>query len=132
MSTLSDRVKVLPRTVHADDRGCLIKAFSGAEVTSFPKQGEVYVVSINPGESRGKHLHRLAHEWFTVVAGDVRFSFADPASGDRFDLEISAFTPASISVPPGVGHELVNVGDSVAIVVAFADRFHDPDDVFSY
>jgi oxalate decarboxylase/phosphoglucose isomerase-like protein (cupin superfamily) len=91
--------------------------------------GEVYVVLARPGEERGHHFHRTMGEWFVAVSGSGILRAADPLTGAT---ESVVMDRVRIYVPAGIAHALVNTGTTDLIVVALADRAHDPDDVVRY
>ena len=64
-------------TIHADPRGRLFKAWPRAH------SGEVYVVEILPGTSRGHHFHIHGGEWFVPLVGHCILIVEDPQSRQR-------------------------------------------------
>ena len=97
-----------------------------------PPAGEVYVTSALPGESKGHHYHRRMGEWFSVVQGRGLLLIADPSTGERREVELGADSPRSVYVPAGLAHAIANTGDEALVCVAWAEREHDPADVFPY
>jgi len=118
-----DALRVEPVARFEDARGALIKAFPG------PVAGEVYLVALEPGATRGQHLHRRAGEQFTGVLGEPVLLVADPASGRtrRF-----ALAGQRVSVPAGLAHAIVAPPGQPCLVAAAMDRAHDPDDVVPF
>jgi dTDP-4-dehydrorhamnose 3,5-epimerase-like enzyme len=116
-------VKVEAVRAFSDGRGELLKLLPG------PVPGEVYLVRARPGVSRGHHLHRAMGEWFTALAGRGILRVVDPESGARADYDLDG---ARVYVPAGLAHALFNTGDGDYVVLALADRLHDPGDVFPY
>jgi oxalate decarboxylase/phosphoglucose isomerase-like protein (cupin superfamily) len=57
---------------------------------------------------------------------------ADPAHGRRLDVELTTDRPMTVYVPAGLAHAVANVGEETVICVAWAEREHDPADVFPY
>ena len=113
-------VRVEPIVVFADARGSLHKLLPEA-VT-----GEVYLTRARPGASRGHHLHRRMGEWFTALAGAGWLVICDPDTGERARYRLDG---QRVYVPPGLAHALFAEGDEDFVVLALADRAHDPDDV---
>ena len=112
-----------PLVVHHDDRGDLFKAHPTAV------EGEVYVVTARPGQSRGHHLHRHMSEWFVAVAGQGAVHAQDPRTGETAQVALDG---VRVQVPAGIAHALVNTGSEPLVVVACASRLHDPDDVVAW
>lgn len=113
-------VRVEPIAVHADARGSLHKLLPG------PVGGEVYLVRAAPGQSRGHHRHGRMGEWFTALAGEVVLGLFDPHSGERRYLGLAG---VRVYVPAGLAHALFNTGAEDCVILALADRLHDPQDV---
>ncbi|MCP4809332.1 MAG: cupin domain-containing protein [Proteobacteria bacterium] len=111
-------VHVEPLTVFEDARGALIKASPG------PVAGEVYVVTIQPGASRGHHRHHRMGEVFVALSGQGCVGVTDGEKTEHIDL-----AGQRVHVGAGVAHALFNTGDELLIVLAAAERIHDPDDV---
>lgn len=116
-----DALRLEPVTIHADPRGALIKAHPG------PVAGEVYVVSAQPGAARGHHLHRDMAEAFVCLSGDCVLGLLDPLTGAHRHVPLPVGVRAW--VPAGLAHALFNVGSEVLVVLACAERLHDPQDV---
>lgn len=110
-------------TVHTDARGELIKAWPDAVA------GEVYVVEIRPGCSRGHHLHRRGGEWFVPLQGAATLVVEDPATGDRAVLRL---TGQRVRVEAGQAHALFAEGDAPALVLAVADLRPDQDETLPF
>jgi glycosyltransferase involved in cell wall biosynthesis len=129
---LIERVKVIEQRRHEDHRGYVHKMLTASQVGGRLPAGEVYITSALPGESKGHHFHRRMGEWFTIVQGKALLLIADPAHGTRLDLELSTEQPRTVYVPAGLAHAVANVGETTVICVAWAEREHDPADVFPY
>jgi uncharacterized cupin superfamily protein len=106
------KLRTEPLTVHEDPRGVLVKAWPG------PVQGEVYVVELRPGASRGHHLHPHGGEWFVPLQGEVLLRVLDPATGERAQMSLVG---VRARVEAGQAHVLDNLGTETAWVLAVAD-----------
>ncbi len=113
-------LRVEPLVSHDDERGGLHKVHPG------PVAGEVYAVTARPGESRGHHYHRRMAETFVAVAGRGELRAVDPQTGETAAVDLAG---VRVHVPAGIAHALVNTGTEDLVVVACAERLHDPDDV---
>jgi oxalate decarboxylase/phosphoglucose isomerase-like protein (cupin superfamily) len=129
-----DRTFTSPRTVKSDSRGELWKVLNGAEQYSPANFGEIYMVTVQPGQSRGGHYHPQANEWFTVLRGSARAILTDPATGDERFLDLSAADPTILFVPAGLAHSFTNTGNggSELWILAYSDQPYDPDDTVLY
>ncbi len=112
-------LRVEPLTEFTDVRGTLRK------VHPAPVGGEVYVVTAAPGCSRGHHRHDRMGEWFVLLSGEGILGAIDP-EGQSHHLDLHG---VRVYVPAGWAHALFNTGDEAMLVVAMAERLHDPDDV---
>jgi oxalate decarboxylase/phosphoglucose isomerase-like protein (cupin superfamily) len=110
-----------PVEIHTDPRGSLVKAHPGRV------EGEVYVVSAVPGAARGHHLHRRMAEAFVCLRGSCVLGLLDPETQRSRHVELPVGVRAI--VPAGLAHALFNVGDDLLVVLACAERPHDPGDV---
>ena len=90
----------------------LVKAWPG------PVTGEVYVVELRPGASRGHHLHPDGGEWFVPLQGEVLLRVLDPATGARAAVPLVGIRAR---VEAGQAHVLENHGAATAWVLAVAD-----------
>ena len=114
-------VQVEPIQVFSDARGSLHKLLPG------PVTGEVYLVRAAPGARRGDHRHERMGEWFTALSGSGLLRVADPETGESADYDLRG---VRVYVPAGLAHVVIAGPDEPFVVAAFADRLHDPDDVF--
>jgi oxalate decarboxylase/phosphoglucose isomerase-like protein (cupin superfamily) len=132
--TVLDRTQVSPRIVKSDARGELWKLLNGAERDAPAAFGEIYMVTVRPGHSRGGHYHPRANEWFTVLRGSARAVLTDPISGEQRTVQLSALDPAMIFVPAGTAHSFTNTGEGSADlwILAYSDLPYQPDDTVIY
>jgi glycosyltransferase involved in cell wall biosynthesis len=127
-----ERVRILEQARFEDERGFLQKVLTATQAGGHPPQGEVYVTAARPGESKGHHYHMRMGEWFTVVSGRALLLIRDPNTGEGREIEFSSERPRTVYVPAGLAHAVANAGDGEMICVAWAEREHDPADVFPY
>lgn len=113
-------LRVEPVVVHADGRGSLHKLLPG------PVPGEVYLVRVAPEQSRGHHRHARMGEWFTALDGEGVLGVLDPQTGAAQHLSLDG---VRVWVPAGLGHALFCTGAGAFVVLALAERGHDPADV---
>ncbi len=126
------QVRVLEQARFQDARGFLQKILTAAQCNGAPPRGEVYVTCANPGEAKGNHFHRKMGEWFAVVEGDATIELVDPETAKRRSIPLGVGRPRSVYVPAGLAHAVVNPSAAPAVCVAWAERDHDPDDVFPF
>ncbi len=122
-SELLASMSVEPLEMYVDGRGTLFKAFPHAV------GGEVYLISIEPGLSRGHHWHGERGEWFAGIHGNPTLVVADPASGER---RVFPLAGRRVRVPAGLAHAIFSPADEACFVAGAMDRSHHPDDVHRY
>lgn len=129
---LLERIRVVEQRRFQDGRGYVHKILTASQCGGRPPGGEVYVTAARPGQVKGNHFHRFMGEWFAVVEGRGSLELEDPDTGERESLELEANHPRTVFVPPGIAHAVVNRGDLDLVCVAWAEREHDPEDVFPW
>jgi dTDP-4-dehydrorhamnose 3,5-epimerase-like enzyme len=132
--TILDRTCSSPRIVKSDSRGQLWKLLSGTDEHAPAEFGEIYMVTVQPGLSRGGHYHPKANEWFVILRGNALAVVADPTSGKERHLELSARDPVMLFVPAGAAHTFTNVGNDGAElwILAYSDQPYHADDTVTY
>jgi glycosyltransferase involved in cell wall biosynthesis/dTDP-4-dehydrorhamnose 3,5-epimerase-like enzyme len=125
-------VRVFEQRRFEDGRGYLQKVFAASQCGGDTPRGEVYVTAAKPGEAKGNHFHRRMGELFSVVEGNGSIELCDPRTGERRSIALSPAMPVTVYVPPGLAHAVVNCGQGMMICVAWAEREHDPEDVFPF
>jgi dTDP-4-dehydrorhamnose 3,5-epimerase-like enzyme len=128
---LLDRLRIYPRERRGDARGWLLKVIDGREDDLPVELGEFYVVMGRPGQVRASHYHPLASEWFTLLDGRATLLLADPATGERAELALSADEPVTVHVPGGIAHAFVASQEGF-LLSAYADRRYDAADTIPY
>ncbi len=131
-SGLLGEVRVLEQARFEDARGYLQKILTAAQSGGEAPRGEVYVTCANPGEAKGNHFHRKMGEWFAVVQGEASVELVDPETGRGRSIPLGVSRPRTVYVPAGLAHAVVNTSHAPAVCVAWAERDHDPDDVFAF
>ncbi len=131
-SGLLGQVRVLEQARFQDARGYLQKILTAGQCGGTPPRGEVYVTCASSGEAKGNHFHRQMGEWFAVVEGEAKIEIVDPETAQRRTVALGVGRPRSVYIPPGLAHAVVNDSPAPVVCVAWAERDHDPDDVFPF
>jgi dTDP-4-dehydrorhamnose 3,5-epimerase-like enzyme len=129
---LLGQVRVLEQARFEDARGYLQKILTAGQCDGTPPRGEVYVTCASPGEAKGNHFHRKMGEWFAVVQGEATIEIVDPETAQRRTIPLGVSRPRSVYIPAGLAHAVVNSSNAPVVCVAWAERDHDPDDVFPF
>ena len=119
-SDLLARMNVEPLEMYVDGRGTLYKAFPHAV------GGEVYLISIEPGLSRGHHLHHARGEWVAGITGNAVLVVADPDTEERRSFPLAG---RRVWVPAGLAHAIFAPRDETCLVAGAMELPHHPDDV---
>lgn len=80
----------------------------------------VYVSSINPGETKGPHLHIKRNSYFICIHGKVVFIVKED-DGKYREIEVNSEKPVLIKVPKGVASAHINPFDKIGRVLVLAD-----------
>lgn len=125
-------VRILSQKRHEDKRGFVQKILTASQCQGKPPRGEVYVTSAVPGEIKGNHYHLNMGEWFSVIQGEGELKIRDPKSEREVSIPLGISNPQTVYVPAGLAHSISNKGDDLLICVAWAEKEHDPEDVYPY
>lgn len=114
------RAKLL--RIYRDERGHLFEAFRGSVAMA-------YVVQTEPGHGRDLdrwHVHAHKAETFIPVAG--RMHLAVKQGRDVTVYALNADHPRAVTVMPGEGHSVANLGEEPATLLVVCDSLYDPSD----
>jgi UDP-2-acetamido-2,6-beta-L-arabino-hexul-4-ose reductase len=96
-----------------------------AEVLKTRDGGQVSVLTVEPGFTRGGHYHHSKVEKFLVVHGHARFRFRHILDGETFELMTSAERPVVVETIPGWAHDITNIGNGVMVSLLWANEVFD-------
>jgi dTDP-4-dehydrorhamnose 3,5-epimerase-like enzyme len=126
------RVKRISRELIKDSRGWFLKVITGTEENLSGKTGEIYFTCAIPGQTKGKHYHEKAQEWFTLILGNAVLVLEDIYTKERVEIELSAEKPETIFIPPFVAHSIENRYYEDCVLCAYTDKQYDPQDTINY
>lgn len=108
-----------PLLQRTDARGTL------AELLKSDRSGQMFVSRTRPGVTRGNHYHDQKVEKFCVLEGDAVIRFR-PILGDEVtEHRVSGRDFVVVDIPPGVTHNISNVGSTEMIVLFWASEIFD-------
>ena len=87
----------------------------------------IYVTSVNPGETKGPHLHTKRNSYFTCIHGEVIF-IIKKKSGQYQEIRAKAETPVLVFIPKNVPVAHTNISNSISRVLTLADVSWKPND----
>ena len=94
-------------------------------ITNHPKM--IYVNSVNPGETKGPHLHKNRTTYFSCIHGSIVLIIQDN-DGRFHEVKADSERPTLISVRNGVAAAIVNPTDDISKVLVLADIAWKPND----
>ena len=94
-------------------------------ITNHPKM--IYVNSVNPGETKGPHLHKNRTTYFSCIHGSIVLVIQDN-DGRFHEVKADSERPTLISVCNGVAAAIVNPTDDISKVLVLADIAWKPND----
>ena len=80
----------------------------------------VYVSSVNPGETKGPHLHIKRSSYFTCIHGRAVFILKN-LDGKYIEIESSAENGMMVFVPKNVASAHINLSNETSQILALAD-----------
>lgn len=112
--------------VKSDQRGHLVEIFK--EELS---QGQVYMFSCKPGQTRGNHYHKRKTESFCVIEGEAVITLK-PLKGKSQRIKVSGTNIEKVFIPVNVIHSVENKGGKDVIVLAYISEKYDEKDPDTY
>ena len=87
----------------------------------------VYVSSVNPGETKGPHVHKNRNSYFSCIQGKVVFILKN-LDGTYTEIESSAENGIMVFVPKNIASAHINIDDNISRILALADIAWKPND----
>ncbi len=94
-------------------------------IKNYPKM--IYVSSVEPGETKGPHLHTKRNSYFVCVHGKVIFILKHE-NGNYEEIVSSEDEPTLVFIPKGIPSAHVNLSKSTSRILALADIAWRPND----
>jgi len=112
----------------SDSRGTFV------EFLKFSDSGQVSLLVVKPGQSRGGHYHHTKTEKFFVVSGFAEFIFNNKFTGENSSLIISDESMSVVDTVPGWAHSVKNIGKTDLLIFLWASELIDlaNPDTFSF
>jgi dTDP-4-dehydrorhamnose 3,5-epimerase len=118
---LIDGFAVRRAKVIADERGRLGEIMR-ADDPGFEKFGQVYFTTTYPGVVKAWHYHKKQTDHFYVAKGMLKAALYDerkdsPTYGTVNELYLGEYCPGLVTIPPGVHHGWMCIGQVEAYIV---------------
>lgn len=110
--------KLKPNT---DQRGTLYEVFKTT-------MGQVFVITIEPGHTRGHHFHLRKIEKFVVASGSAEISIRE--KGNVYTALVNADEPKCVTIYPPLPHSIYS--EDGCILVCWVSEVFDKDDPDTY
>ena len=99
---------------------------SFVELLKSKKFGQISINTIEPGAVRGNHWHHTKHEKFLVIQGEGIIRLRSLFDKDVSQLQVSGQHLEWIEIPPGMVHNIENVGSTPLVTIMWASEMFDP------
>jgi quercetin dioxygenase-like cupin family protein len=106
--------------VREDSRGTSLCPWQGRIHDPQDFLATFHLVSIQPGQTRGNHLHPRHLEWLYPFHGAGAFLWQTP--GEKVQEKLLFGHSTIIRIPPGVAHAVRNVGPEMLYLLAWQER----------
>lgn len=93
----------------------------------FPTEGDVNVVTLQPGVRIGWHRHQRQDDYLYCAKGRVEVRVVTPEEELQV-YELSEIRPTVVKIPRNSWHGYVNLGIERAILVCYISQKYCPDD----
>lgn len=87
----------------------------------------IYISSVNPGETKGPHLHTKRDSYFVCIRGKVIFIVKD-LSGRYHEIESSEEDPVMVKIPKNYPSAHINVTNQLSTIMTLASIAWRPND----
>ena len=117
---------------HGDKRGWLGEVLREDIVGEFK---QVYVVTIDSGEVRGNHYHKIRKEWFCVVRGKAKLTLwhrDTPEDSREIKLSGGEEKLVSVEIEPYTFHKIENTGVNEVVMISGTSDLYDPENSDKY
>ncbi len=111
--------------IHENETGLFQELARSKEV----KFGQISLLIINSGCSRGGHYHTRKEEWFCCIRGCCRLDLVNVHSKAAKEIILDEFKREFIKVEPFWIHTLTNLSDprSCDLIIVVSEEFDESD-----
>ena len=110
--------------VHENESGSFQELAHDSDV----KFGQLSILTIKPGFTRGGHYHTRKEEWFCCIHGKCRMDMENLNTGHKRSVELDEKKREFIKVEPGENHFVTNTGDAnCELLIIISEEYDDSD-----
>ena len=106
-------------TQHKDERGVFV------EMLKTKNSGQFSFFTAHPGVTRGGHYHHTKTEKFLIIQGTAKFRFRHILTNELYEINVDDTISTVVETIPGWSHDITNIGDSLLIVMLWANEVFD-------
>jgi len=110
---------------HEDVRGKFAEVYKG-------KDAQVSFITINPGQVRGNHYHKVQHEQFVVIKGEAVMQTRMLEDKDVTEIVLNDSELQVFTTTPYLVHNITNRTNDECIVLLITDKPFNPEDTDTY
>jgi len=117
--------------IHKNETGLFQELARNKDV----KFGQISLLVINPGCSRGGHHHARKEEWFCCIRGQCRMDLANIHSNATKEILLDESARYFFKVEPFWSHTLTNISKAKAcyIIIIISEEYNESDpDTFKF
>lgn len=104
-----------------DERGLLYEAFR------LGSDGQVFIITIKPGHTRGNHYHTRKIEKFLVIFGSAEMAIRDRKTNETKWFILRAEEPVTVTVTPNNTHSISASEEGCMLVCWVSEQFDEED-----
>lgn len=106
----------------SDHRGSLTEI-----VRSHGGEGQTFVSTTKPGQTRGEHFHLRKVERFVVLQGRARISLRRLFEDETVSFDLDGRHLGMVDMPTMWAHNITNIGDTDLTTLFWTNELFDPD-----
>ncbi len=111
--------------LHKDERGSFQELAHASDV----QFGQLSMLKVNIGCTRGGHYHTRKHEWFCCTRGRCKMEMVGVgASRHNRVVELDASQIEFVEIMPYESHKVINTGDDLCELLVIVSEVFNPED----
>ena len=114
--------------VHENESGSFQELAHKTDV----KFGQLSILTIKPGFTRGGHYHKRKEEWFCCIHGQCLMKMDNIETGSERELQLSDKNREFIKVEPWENHFVTNTGEDDCELLIIISEEYDPEDTDTF
>ncbi len=108
--------------LHKDDRGSFQELVHSKDI----EFGQLSLLKVNVGCSRGDHYHMHKLEWFACIHGKCTMQMSHVRGNAKRQVELDESHIEFIQIMPYERHKVINTGEAVCELLVIASESFNP------